>query len=255
VEKEALAACCHITIIFSQLQNIKQQYFVTMFFNMIISVAIVFAIMVSLAPTAQAWCRVSTSAPGKCTTSSRQNSGERGSRQSWPNGSVMEINIPRVMSTPFEILQFLEDEFDHNFGATTSTTSSYHQMPMDMIEKKTAYEIFIDLPGISKSDLKISVKDNVLTIAAERKVISAAPTETAADAGASTTTQTETAGQEETKKYWKTERRSGPINRSLSLPEDVDVNAISAALTDGVLHLTIQKLPEKIPKEKVISLD
>jgi HSP20 family protein len=222
-----------------------------MFFNrVIISAAIVLVIiMVSFAPSAQAWCKVSASSfssPGKYTTSSRQQNssgnGERGSRQSWPSSSVMEVNIPRVMSTPFEILKFLEDEFDHNFATATSTTSSYHQMPMDMIEKKSAYEIFVDLPGISKSDLKVSVKDNILTIAAERKIGSPSASTTEAE-------------KQESKKCWKLERRSGIINRSLSLPEDVDINAISAALKDGVLLLTIQKLPETIPKEKVITLD
>ena len=48
---------------------------------------------------------------------------------------------------------------------------------------------------------------------------------------------------------WHNERGYGKVSRSVSLPETVDPNTITAALTNGVLHVTITKLPEAQPKK------
>ena len=48
---------------------------------------------------------------------------------------------------------------------------------------------------------------------------------------------------------WHNERGYGKVSRSVSLPDTVDPNTITAELTNGVLHVTITKLPEAQPKK------
>ncbi len=49
-------------------------------------------------------------------------------------------------------------------------------MPMDIVEAKESYFIAVDLPGVEKQDTRIEIKDDVLTISAERKQSTILPT-------------------------------------------------------------------------------
>ncbi len=91
-------------------------------------------------------------------------------------------------------------------------------------EDDKAYYVHADLPGVSKEDISIDLKDNVLTISGERK------------------------HKEEVKEkdYYKLESFYGRFQRSFTLPENVDINAIDAASENGVLNVTI---PKAAPKE------
>ena len=56
-------------------------------------------------------------------------------------------------------------------------------------------------------------------------------------------------GPEGERTNWHNERGYGRVSRSVSLPDTVDPETITAELTNGVLHVTIQKLPEAQPKK------
>jgi len=95
---------------------------------------------------------------------------------------------------------------------------------MDVTETKDAFELICDLPGIDKKDISLTVKDKLLTIAAERK----------------TTSQTE--GNEEDKVcYKRLERFSGSVTRSIKLPDNIDKDRITAVCKDGQLTITLPK--------------
>ena len=87
-------------------------------------------------------------------------------------------------------------------------------------EGKEAYHIDVDLPGINKEDVDISVDKNVLTISGKREV------------------------QREVKEedYYRVESNYGGFSRSFTLPEKVDVENIRAASDNGVLEIIIPKL-------------
>eukprot|EP00595_Chromulina_sp_UTEXLB2642_P000287 CAMPEP_0196762706 /NCGR_PEP_ID=MMETSP1095-20130614/2602_1 /TAXON_ID=96789 ORGANISM="Chromulina nebulosa, Strain UTEXLB2642" /NCGR_SAMPLE_ID=MMETSP1095 /ASSEMBLY_ACC=CAM_ASM_000446 /LENGTH=108 /DNA_ID=CAMNT_0042114303 /DNA_START=194 /DNA_END=520 /DNA_ORIENTATION=- len=106
-------------------------------------------------------------------------------------------------------------------------------MPLDIKESATSYNIIADLPGLTKQDVKISVHDgNVLVLEAERKQES----------------------KEEGDKFYRQERSSGYVSRSLALPDNADHDKISAKFENGVLTLTIDKKQEEA-KEKVRSIE
>ncbi|KAJ3210566.1 hypothetical protein HDU67_005197 [Dinochytrium kinnereticum] len=104
---------------------------------------------------------------------------------------------------------------------------------LDVTETDNNYVVRADVPGISKDDLSISLKDDILTISGEKK----SESESTDD-----------------KKHI-VERCYGAFNRSVRLPADADESSISAKLNNGVLELTVTKKPvppEEAPKKIAI---
>ncbi len=98
---------------------------------------------------------------------------------------------------------------------------------MDVKETKDTFEISADLPGLKKEDVKISLKDGVLTISGERKH--------------------ENEKQDQDKYYM--ERVYGNFSRSFTISSEIKEKEIKANLTDGVLTITLPKAEKAKPKE------
>jgi HSP20 family molecular chaperone IbpA len=92
-------------------------------------------------------------------------------------------------------------------------------------EDKDLYQAEIDLPGVRKEAVQLNVEGDALTLTAERQV-----------------------GFAEAK-------RTVAITRGLTLPDDVNAEAIKADFRDGVLTLTFPKKEESKPKQLKISVD
>eukprot|EP01035_Chromulina_nebulosa_P018648 gene18648-24390_t len=107
-------------------------------------------------------------------------------------------------------------------------------MPLDIKETSNSYNVIADLPGLTKQDVKISIHDNnVLVLEAERKY----------------------ENKVEGDKYYREERSSGYVSRSLALPDNADHDKISAKFENGVLTLTIEKKPAEHVIEKIRTID
>ncbi len=87
-------------------------------------------------------------------------------------------------------------------------------------EGKDAYHIDVDLPGVSKEDVDVSVDKNILTISGKR----------------------ESKNEVKEDDYYRVESAYGKFSRSFTLPENVDIENIRAASEDGVLEVIIPKL-------------
>jgi HSP20 family protein len=94
-----------------------------------------------------------------------------------------------------------------------------------IVELERAYEIAVDLPGVSRDDTHVSVNDGILTVSGERKA-----------------TDTEGA------RVHRTERTLGKFARTFRLPENADESQISARSDNGVLYLTIGKQAKAQPR-------
>ena len=101
---------------------------------------------------------------------------------------------------------------------------------MDLVETGEHFVLRADLPGLSEEAVNIEVEDRVLTISGERKAEHEASKEG----------------------YHRVERAFGSFSRSLTLPEGVDAEAVTAAFDRGVLEVRIPK-PEQ-PKPRKISI-
>lgn len=88
----------------------------------------------------------------------------------------------------------------------------------DIIESEDTYVIKLDLPGLSKKEINIALKEHVLTVKGER-------VEELNDSEA----------------FRRQERSTGVFSRSFALPENVNTAEIDAIFRNGVLSITMQK--------------
>lgn len=97
----------------------------------------------------------------------------------------------------------------------------------DVSETDAAYVVKSDLPQVKTEDVKVSVREGVLTIKGERKYEKST----------------------ENEKVHLQERSYGSFSRSFSLPKDADSENVSASYVNGTLTVTVPKRPEVQPKE------
>lgn len=94
--------------------------------------------------------------------------------------------------------------------------------PIEMFEKEDEFIVEVELPGMKREEIDISVVGDTLTIEGERKA--------------------ETEVKEED--HYCCERCYGGFFRSITLPAAVDTTKIKASYNDGILEITPPKAPE-----------
>jgi HSP20 family protein len=104
---------------------------------------------------------------------------------------------------------------------------------MDLVETDEHFVLKADLPGMTESDVSIEVENNVLTIAGERK----------------------TEQRAEREGYYRIERAFGSFARSLTLPEGIDAESVTATFDNGVLEVRIPKPAQAKPRRVQIGVD
>lgn len=109
---------------------------------------------------------------------------------------------------------------------------SWATPPVDIVEKDKAYELTVELPGMSERDIEVRLADGELTIRGEKK-------------------QEE---EEKGKNYYVAERSYGMFERRFDVPESVDADKIAATFKNGVLTLTLPKKPEAQKAQKKIEV-
>ena len=102
----------------------------------------------------------------------------------------------------------------------------------DISENKGQYILKMDLPGVSKENLKLSFHDSELIISGERKQEK----------------------EDKDSKYHRIERTYGKYYRSFTLPQTIQADKINAEFKDGQLTITIPKSEEAKPKELEIKI-
>lgn len=133
-----------------------------------------------------------------------------------------------ILSRPFAGRRIFGGDIDSFFDRCLGSVASHvpTPYPTDVWEGKDNLYVAIDVPGMTKDQMNISVENGVLTIAAERKE------ETPQDAD----------------HYHLRERRISRFERRFRLPDSVDQDSISAVLKDGVLTVTLKRREELKPK-------
>lgn len=101
---------------------------------------------------------------------------------------------------------------------------------MDLTEADDQFVLRADLPGLGEDDVSIEIQDDTLTVSGERK----------------------SEHEERQRGWYRVERSFGRFSRSLSLPEGVDADAVSAQFDKGVLEVRIPKPAERKPRRVAI---
>ncbi|KAG1330135.1 17.3 kDa class II heat shock protein [Cocos nucifera] len=146
----------------------------------------------------------------------------------------MDVRMFGLENPLFATLQHLMDipeEMEKAYNAPTRTyvrdAKAMASTPADVKELPSSYVFVIDMPGVKSDEIKVQVEeDNMLTISGERK-----------------------RDDDKEGKYLRMERRMGKFMRKFTLPDNANSDAISAVCQDGVLTVTIQKLPPPEPKK------
>lgn len=89
-------------------------------------------------------------------------------------------------------------------------------------------EVYAFVPGVDPAAIDLQLEKGVLTIAGERQVQLPAPDEKTA--------------------VHIDERFAGRFRRVVTLPDDIDPNAVQARCRDGVLHVSIQRRAAAQPR-------
>lgn len=139
--------------------------------------------------------------------------------------------LPTFPSDMLNIQREINRMFDSLFrGGTQESTdllTSSWSPSLDIAENDNAYIVKVELPGVNKDDVKITMQENVLTIRGEKK------------------------REKESKEsnFHRSERSYGAFQRSFSLPSSVKSEKIEAAYNDGILTVTLPKAESAKPKQ------
>jgi HSP20 family protein len=90
--------------------------------------------------------------------------------------------------------------------------------PVDVYETDTVYVLAAELPGLSPSDVAVSVAGTALTLAGRRPP-----------------------GDIVARQFLRLERGQGEFRRTFTFPDAIDAGAIAADFADGVLTVTVPK--------------
>jgi len=138
---------------------------------------------------------------------------------------------------PFQDLRSAQDEMAqmspmlaHALGLHAqqqgSATATAWAPALDISERKDAYLVTVELPGVEADDLEITMEDGLLTIQGDRQFTS----------------------ESSEQQFHRVERRYGAFRRSITLPAQVQAEQIEASFDNGVLQIVVPKMEEATPK-------
>lgn len=135
-----------------------------------------------------------------------------------------------MRTNPFEEIERLFERLSQQFEAASRSATTdepfdllatpFESMAVDLAEQADEFVATVDLPGFDRDEVEVQVTDHTLTIDAEH----------------------EESAEETEETYLHRERRHESMRRSIRLPADVDAEAVTASMTNGVLTVTLPKL-------------
>ncbi len=116
-------------------------------------------------------------------------------------------------------------------GSLSSESTTRVWVPaLDIVEKRDAYLVVAELPGVSQNDVELSFEQNVLTIRGQKSSLL-------------------DPSKDGELRVYTSERVAGAFERAIRLPEFVDSEKIGAELRDGLLTITIPKATAAQPRK------
>ena len=126
----------------------------------------------------------------------------------------------RSLNSTLDRMMTLNRVLDQALGGNPNSSQVWVPA-IDVVEKKDAYLLYAELPGVDASKVDISFEQNVLTICGDK--------------------QTLTGTTDDELRVYAAERVAGSFERAVRLPEFVDGERISAEFNNGLLTVTVPK--------------
>lgn len=143
------------------------------------------------------------------------------------------IKLPGKSYNTDAVNPFVNTVFDNLFNDSFISDRLVTRVPaVNITESDRGFKIELAAPGLTKSDFKINVDKNVMSISVEK-------TEEKTDEG---------------NVYSKKEFSYTSFSRSFTLPDTVDYSDIDASYQDGVLAIAIGKKEEAIIAKRLIEV-
>ena len=136
---------------------------------------------------------------------------------------------PELVWPTFGRLSGLQDELDRLFESPLTGWAP----ALDVQEDKDKFTVHVELPGLKREDIEVSLQEGALVISGERKSEKI----------------------EEGAEIHRQERFYGKFQRALTLPEPVATDAVKADYKDGVLTVTLPKTEEAKPRKIDVSVN
>jgi HSP20 family protein len=133
------------------------------------------------------------------------------------------------LSSEFVTMQKEIDRmFDRFRGGRIADAAAGDLWPsIDIVENDNDFVVNVELPGVRKEDVKITVNEGVLTVRGEKRQ----------------------EGEMKEERYRRVERSFGTFERSFTLPTTVQSDRIGAGFSNGVLTITIPKAEQAKSRE------
>jgi len=135
---------------------------------------------------------------------------------------LMQYQRPSLAWPTFGRLTSLQDELDRLFESPMTGWAP----ALDVYEDKESFSIRVELPGMKREDIEVSLQDGALIISGERKEEKV----------------------HEDISIHRQERFYGRFTRALTLPMAVAGDKVKAQYKDGILAVTLPKAEEAKPK-------
>jgi len=143
----------------------------------------------------------------------------------WKTRREESAGLPAYGGMRTDLDRFMQNFFQDAFSNLPWAGGSWN-MPLDVEEGDKEISVRVEIPGVSPEELNLSINDNTLVIAGEKK-----ESEEKREGG-----------------YLFQERRFGSFRREVPLPAKVDPEDVHAEYKDGVLHVRLKKSQEAMPK-------
>ena len=137
---------------------------------------------------------------------------------------------PTVFNDIFSSTTPVEQTFSDFFPGLAFVNRTNEYPYVNIGEYKDEIQVVVEIPGASKEDVKLQLHNGMLTISGDRKV----PTDS------------------KDSQWLRREISYGSFSRTITLPEQIDAEKVTAEYTNGLLRVTLPKLEAAKPKEITI---
>lgn len=131
------------------------------------------------------------------------------------------VAVNRLNNLDKWVNDFFNDDLSMRFNHATPS--------VNVVETNDSFKIEVAAPGLAKEDFKVNIEKDTLTVSAEKKVENTVENENEA----------------KTEKYLRKEFGYSTFQRSFTLPENVQTEAVKATYENGVLLITLPKAEVK----------
>ncbi len=115
------------------------------------------------------------------------------------------------------------------FFRSVTPTGGHFSPSLDIKEDESAYHVSLEVPGMAKEDVEISLKDHVLVIKGEKKK----------------------EGKEDKDGYSWVERSYGSFQRTIRIPEDTKGDQVEARMENGILEIKLPKSERREDRKQI----